>query len=108
MAITTFAAQQLQAKIISFVTTWPRATFGPAHVILDDLNFSEESFDWCLDLIRSALEKRDSFVYPSPFARKEDLEFLEAVNWYKSVPTLELQATEKFLKHLRDTLYKSE
>lgn len=89
-----------RGKIAAFSHEWPNAAYGPAHVVLEDFNLSDETLNWCQDLVRSALEARNSLVYPTPFAREEDRLFLLSVNWYASHSEAELLATKLFLSHL--------
>ena len=32
-----------------FARRWPRAAYGPAHIVIDDNNVDDGSLNWCLD-----------------------------------------------------------
>lgn len=74
-------------KIHAFLKQWPEAEYGPAHIILSDYNLEDHWFDVIfakIDEAKATLEAslRSEYVY--------------------SVSAYELNATERFLRELRE------
>ena len=44
-----YVSQAIYDKIEAFLSTWPRAEFGPAHIVLSDCNTEAQSIQWCLE-----------------------------------------------------------
>jgi hypothetical protein len=45
-------SKETLGKIDAFTEAFLNAAFGPAHIVLDDINVDDESIQFCLDLCR--------------------------------------------------------
>lgn len=45
---TGYLSQETYARIERFCDDWPRAAFGPAHIVLSDANVLDENIRFCL------------------------------------------------------------
>jgi len=41
--------QKVFDAILDFDEKWPRAAYGPAHIVIGDQNVDDECIQWCLD-----------------------------------------------------------
>lgn len=56
-------SQETFMKIKYFLEKYPNAEFGPAHIVLSDLNVGNESIKWVLGLTKAALTGNPSDLY---------------------------------------------
>ena len=42
-------SQGVYDEIEEFLHAWPKAEFGPAHIVLADCNVESEHIEWCLE-----------------------------------------------------------
>ena len=85
---------ETQAKIDAFLKKWPRARFGPGHLVLEDLNIEDQHIEFCLNLARAVLNPEP----PSPGMAVEGI--LHVHRWYEKHTTQEIQETIAFLEEL--------
>lgn len=104
-------SQAVYDSIEAFCERWagkpylfPGPGYGPAHIVLDDLNLGDENIKWCLGLLYGALTRDPSKLY-----KPDDVEFMERLNWYddpawdeyqRECKREEWQATVVFLEQL--------
>jgi len=81
------------AKIDNFIEEWPDSCWGPAHIVLEDLNTEDVFLDWCIGLCESVLDHSK--------AKADDVEMLVKLNWYENHSLAEIADTIKFLRNLR-------
>ena len=94
------------SKIDAFTEEWPESSYGPGHIVLDDLNLLDANLDWCIGLIQAILTRRHGKeIGPGDMAlfklKSSDLEFLESMDWYDDDTTECLGPTLGFLQELR-------
>jgi hypothetical protein len=93
---TSNASHIIVDRIELFITDWPQAEFGPAHIVVADLNLTDADVQWCLLLTRAALDPQGLRASLS----MEDVHFLEEMRWYRDCDSNELHATLTLLQEL--------
>lgn len=78
-----------------FNDEWPDAEYGPAHIVLADLNIEDGHIDWCLELLKAAIFQTTAAL------TDEDAAFMREMEMYRSCDPDELKATFDFLTSLR-------
>ena len=93
---------EISDGVDAFLREWPDAEYGPAHVVLSDMNCEEHHIRWCLGLIAGEHRRRGvAFVLDHPDERRgaDDLASgqLGSTDFYADCAGPELQATAAFL-----------
>ena len=99
-----YLSQETYDKIEVFCERWPRAKFGPGHLVFGDNNVDDYRMCFCLRLAKGALFHKAGLSevwqdFPS-LEHERDLETLKAHDWYDDYDEGELAATVKFLEEL--------
>ncbi len=80
------------ARIERFLDDWPRAEFGPAHVVLADANVDDSNLAWCAGLCRQWLGLEPRSSDPSEVKMWRD------VGGWADHERVEIEATLAFLE----------
>lgn len=96
MTITTW--QEVESLIEEFLEQYYNASWGPAHIALEDYNLYDDQIEWCMSLIDGVLLYR-SGNNKEAIAQK-NREILERLDWYADHEYAELVATHMFLRRL--------
>ena len=89
-------SQETYDKIEAFLEVYPQASWGPAHLVLDDDNVDDYNIKWCLGLAKAALSHDPNDL----FDPEEDIINMNRMDWYEDEDPQELQATVEFLERL--------
>ena len=65
--------QELVDRVDAFIAQWPGSEYGPAHVVLDDLNLDAGCIEWCQQEVAKARRERDSDALGATAAFLADL-----------------------------------
>jgi hypothetical protein len=95
-----YPSQETYDKIEAFLEIYPMAAFGPAHIVLDDVNVGDNSIRWCLGLAKAALSGNPMDLWKP----EEDVSFMWDMDWYSERDRDTLAATVGFLEELLLTL----
>ena len=87
-------SQEMYDSMGDFLSLYPRAEFGPAHIVLGDCNVEEHHVQFCIRLCEAAL------LNSAKGLSKSDVALMKKVNWYSDYSKDELDATRLFLKTL--------
>ena len=71
-----YLSQETFDKIEAFLTTWPGAEFGPAHVVLGDDNVEDHFIEYCLGYARAALYHDASIDLANSVKFQKEMMFL--------------------------------
>jgi hypothetical protein len=89
-------SQETYDKIEAFLEKYPQASWGPAHVVLEDDNTDDYNIKWSLGLAKAALSHDSNDL----FHPEEDIITMNKMEWYEDEDPKELQATVAFLEEL--------
>lgn len=97
----------LIAEVDAFVNKWPNAAYGPAHIVLDDLNLEPEHIRYCLGGIAAERSLRHGETITHPTDPDEARGWIDCArihaeqpHHFPVYPIDELVATEAFLREL--------
>lgn len=87
----------------AFIREWPDAEFGPAHIVLSDMNCEEGHIRWCLGLIAGELRRRGRTVAIEHIDEQRGANDLQSgrilkPDMYADSDEAELNATTAFLR----------
>lgn len=84
-----------------FLDKYPEASYGPAHVVLDDYNLDDDTIVWCQKLLKDAIITRLGYSVesPDPVSISQNFYSVKEGDLYRH-GLLELAATHEFLDFL--------
>jgi hypothetical protein len=84
-----------------FCDKYSEASYGPAHVVLDDYNLDDDTIVWCQKLLKEAIITRFGYAVesPDPVSISQNFYSVKEGDLYRH-GLLELAATHEFLDFL--------
>ena len=84
-----------------FCDKYPEASYGPAHVVLDDYNLDDDTIVWSQKLLKEAIVTRLGYTVenPDPVSISQNFYSVKEGGLYRH-GLLELAATHEFLDFL--------
>lgn len=94
-------AHPIMNLIDIFCDKYPEASYGPAHVVLDDYNLDDDTIVWCQKLLKEAIITRFGYAVesPDPVSISQNFYSVKENGLYRH-GLLELAATHEFLDFL--------